>query len=45
MCQALYNRDIKIRAISTSLSTISCLIEAQSLDEAVLALRDAFTLP
>jgi aspartate kinase len=45
MCQALYNRDIKIRAISTSLSTISCLIEAQSLDEAVHALRDAFTLP
>jgi aspartate kinase len=45
MCQALYNRDIKIRAISTSLSTISCLIETQSLDKAVLALRDAFTLP
>jgi aspartate kinase len=44
MCQALCDRNIKVRAISTSLSTISCLIEAQSLDEAVHALRDAFTL-
>jgi aspartate kinase len=45
MCRALFDRDIKIRAISTSLSTISCVIKAQSLDEAVRALRDAFSLP
>jgi len=45
MCKALGDRNINIRAISTSLSTISCLIEAQSLDEATQALREAFALP
>ena len=45
MCQALYDHNIKIRAISTSLSTISCVINAQWTDEAVRALREAFTLP
>jgi aspartate kinase len=44
MFKALGDRHINIRAISTSLSTISCLIEARRLDEAVQALRDAFTL-
>ena len=45
MCKALGDCSINIRAISTSLSTITCVIEAQHLDEAVRALRDAFTLP
>ncbi|MBC8449396.1 MAG: ACT domain-containing protein [Chloroflexi bacterium] len=45
MCKALGDCNINIRAISTSLSTITCVIEAQHLDEAVQALRDAFTLP
>jgi len=45
MCKALGDCNINIRAISTSLSTITCVIEAQRLDEAVQALRDAFTLP
>ena len=45
MCKALGDCNINIRAISTSLSTITCVIEAQHLDEAVRALRDAFTLP
>lgn len=45
MFEALGNCNINIRAISTSLSTITCVIEAQHLDEAVQALRDAFTLP
>lgn len=44
MFKALGEHHINIRAISTSLSTISCLIDAQRLDEAVQALRDAFTL-
>lgn len=44
MCQALADHNINIRAISTSLSTISCLIKAHRLDEAVRALREAFTL-
>lgn len=45
MCKALGDCNINIRAISTSLSTITCVIEAQRLDEAVSALGDTFTLP
>ncbi len=45
MCKALGDCSINIRAISTSLSTITCVIEARRLDEAIRALRDAFTLP
>ena len=45
MCEALGDCNINIRAISTSLSTITCVIEARRLDEAVHALREAFTLP
>jgi len=45
MCKTLGDCNINIRAISTSLSTITCVIEAQRLDEAVRALREAFTLP
>jgi len=45
MCKTLGDCNINIRAISTSLSTITCVIEAQRLDDAVSALRDAFTLP
>jgi len=45
MCKTLGDCNINIRAISTSLSTITCVIEAQRLDEAVRALRDTFILP
>jgi len=45
MCKTLGDCNINIRAISTSLSTITCVIEARRLDEAVHALREAFTLP
>ncbi|HEC34194.1 MAG TPA: ACT domain-containing protein, partial [Chloroflexi bacterium] len=45
MCKTLGDCNINIRAISTSISTITCVIEAQRLDEAVRALRDAFALP
>jgi aspartate kinase len=45
MCKTLGDCNINIRAISTSLSTITCVIESQRLDEAVHALREAFTLP
>jgi aspartate kinase len=45
MFQTLGDCNINIRAISTSLSTISCLIDEQHLDKAIRALRDAFTLP
>jgi aspartate kinase len=45
MCKTLGDCNINIRAISTSLSTITCIIKARRLDEAVSALREAFTLP
>ena len=45
MCKTLGDCNINIRAISTSLSTITCVIGAQCLDDAVHALREAFTLP
>jgi aspartokinase len=45
MFDALANRDINILAISTSISTISCVIEAKNLAEAAEAIRDAFELP
>jgi len=45
MCKTLGDCNINIRAISTSLSTITCVIEAQRLDDAVHALREAFALP
>jgi aspartate kinase len=45
MFKTLGDCNINIRAISTSLSTITCVIEAQRLGEAVHALREAFTLP
>ncbi|MFH1928779.1 MAG: ACT domain-containing protein [Chloroflexota bacterium] len=44
MCQALGDHGINIRGISTSLSTITCMIRADRLDEAIRALRDAFSL-
>ena len=45
MCKTLGDCNINIRAISTSLSTITCVIGAQRLDEAIQALRKAFALP
>jgi len=45
MFKALGDCNINIRAISTSLSTITCVIKAQRLDEAIQTLRDTFTLP
>lgn len=45
MFKTLGDCNINIRAISTSVSTISCLIQAQYLDVAVEALREAFVLP
>ena len=44
MCQALGDQNINILGISTSLSTITCAIGADRLDEAIRALRDAFSL-
>jgi len=45
MFDALASRNINILAISTSISTISCVIEAQHLDNAIEAVHEAFELP
>jgi aspartokinase len=45
MFKVLGDCNVNIRAISTSLSTISCVIKAQCIDEVIHALREAFSLP
>jgi aspartate kinase len=45
MFQALAERDINIMAISTSISTVSCVIQSDDLEEGLIALRETFDLP
>lgn len=45
MFKALAGRRINILAISTSISTVSCVIDADRLDDAVAAIYEAFDLP
>ena len=45
MFSALGAKQINILAISTSISTLSCVIDADCLDEAVVAMRETFDLP
>jgi aspartokinase len=45
MFKALAERNINILAISTSISTVSCVIESDALEEALISLRDTFDLP
>lgn len=45
MFQSLAERQVNILAVSTSISTVSCVIEAESLDRALFALRETFDLP
>ncbi len=45
MFKALAGQNINILAISTSISTVSCVIEADRLAKAVQAIRDTFELP
>ncbi len=45
MFAALGRADINIKAISTSISTISCVIEAGRVPEAVKVLQDTFEMP
>ena len=45
MFKALASQGINILAISTSISTVSCVIEADRLAKAVQAMRDTFELP
>lgn len=45
MFRALADRGVNILAVSTSISTVSCVIQSDVLDTALLALREAFDLP
>jgi aspartate kinase len=45
MFEALAARQINILAISTSISTVSCVIESAQLESALSALRNTFDLP
>ena len=45
MFSALGEQGINILAISTSISTLSCVIDADCLEKAVAAMRDTFALP
>jgi aspartate kinase len=45
MFSALASAGINILAISTSISSTSCLIDVSDMDEAVQALKEAFELP
>jgi len=45
MFSALASAGINILAISTSISTTSCLLDVNDMDEAVQALEEAFELP
>ena len=43
--EAMASAGINILAISTSISTVSCLIDGNRVDDAVVALREQFELP
>lgn len=45
MFSALGKKGINILAISTSISTLSCVIDASRLSDAVTAMRDTFDMP
>jgi aspartate kinase len=45
MFQSLADRGVNILAVSTSISTVSSVIESEYLEPALLALRDTFDLP
>jgi aspartate kinase len=45
MFESLAARDINILAISTSISTVSCVIHSDALEAALIALRETFDLP
>ena len=43
--ESMASADINIMAISTSISPVSCLIDGDRVDDAVVALREHFELP
>jgi aspartate kinase len=45
MFRALAERDVNILAISTSISTVNCIVDLEKLDDALSAIRGNFDLP
>ena len=45
MFKTLGDNDINIQGISSSVSSVTCMISADDLDKAITVLRDAFVLP
>jgi aspartokinase len=45
MFKTLGDSEINIHGISSSVSSVTCMINAEDLDKAVSALRQAFVLP
>jgi aspartokinase len=45
MFKSLGDNDINIQGISTSVSSVTCMIESKDLDQALSVLRKAFILP
>jgi aspartokinase len=45
MFQALADRQVNILAVSTSISTVSCVIGSDDLELALMSLRETFDLP
>ena len=45
MFQALAASDVNILAVSTSISTVSCVIDSDRLEVALISLRETFDLP
>lgn len=45
MFRALAEKEVNILAVSTSISTVSCVIDSDSLENGLIALRSTFDLP
>ena len=45
MFQALASKEISILAVSTSISTVTCVIDSARIDDAIAAIKEAFMLP
>jgi aspartokinase len=45
MLQSLTSKEIEVLAVSTSISTVTCVIDSAKIDDAIAAINEAFALP
>jgi aspartokinase len=45
MFRALVSKEVNILAISTSISTVTCVIDGARVDDAIVAISEVFILP